>query len=755
MTTAWYVLVRLIRHRVPMKLWIFCSWFQSENSNCQLTQLTQSLFNNITQQTQNKSVRWMLLCRSHSIKMQKSRRLLVSTVFKQKLDQDSETNLTFPRIAVVNGGTQSLTSRDILSEKSIAILSPQRTCKYTEESITQVSPKQGIIRSSWHCDRYLLDFLAPPPPLPAFSPSPKFTLECQYLYMFIARRTSFALFSFLFGATASPFRQRNVSMCRNFRLIRFSVSAIHLLFSHRLGVSIFTQAFNISQRWDVKRAHPYRLWIMRFALHHRTQHTHSLMPTRATQATEKCRFYVLQTISNHFFPSPGLIPRSMWLVWHLFWCRFGLRASLSSSLYSCKYRNGTSKYAKQFSSMLQTAGEWDVKVGEKNRKHCQRNAFSITFPIRKISKCNIHVRNIFPSIIPHQNREQRWRVSTGSSFAALAVFVQSHCGVALNTETSIIFPFTWEKYFALFPEPRASFSYARTHCSMDAVVFWLTGWNKEGERRKHEFHQQQQLQKQISVHTSYRRCGSILSWYNPGAASATAVVIVTLFLSPFSDINIFLLHHISILVVWHQHHARIFNVRRYFIESFLLLVILMRVLPSHLLQIVNSIYSHGVRATRQQRQSPNLFIEVIQMCDDPTISLLYPTIKYVNKALYFTSCTFFTGILHTLLVLCATTVHCFNFQRTCSIRTYMRHDGLDFGERTVSTSALFVGSSEAEVYSRTLKINRIRFRWRCLHTRVQGSNLIYSIRRRTIVSTSFNDYRAYSVAVCCVRHIFR
>lgn len=323
----------------------------------------------------------------------------------------------------------------------------------------------------------------PPPPV---SPSTKFTLEFQYIYTRCEALLYFcSYFQWRFyHCTNGIFRS-----AKTFAPFA-SASAIHLLFSLRLEISIFTQAFNISQRWDVERAHPYRLWIMRFALHHRTQHTH-IHSCRRKQPTSNGKVSVLCSSNNFksFLPSSGFILRSIRLVWHLFCCEFMLRLSLPCIFI---YVNIEMARANTRNNLVECCTRQKMSTRQENgKKHCRRNAFSITFPIRDISKCNIHVRNIFPPIFPHQNCEQAWRVSIGSIFTAHAAFVQSHCGVALNTEHLLFFHLLEKNILHSFHTLLLS---ARTQCSVVVQRVCSIRWAETKEkRRKLEYHQQQKL----------------------------------------------------------------------------------------------------------------------------------------------------------------------------------------------------------------------------------------------------------------------
>lgn len=222
------------------------------------------------------------------------------------------------------------------------------------------------------------------------------------------------------------------------------------------------------------------------------------------------------------------------------------------------------------------------------------------------------------------------------------------------------------------------------------------------------------------------------SRYIPCAASAAAVLILTLFLSPFSDINIFLFHHISIWVVWHTHHAR------YFIESFLLRVLLMRVLPSHLLWIVLGEFNLFARRSCHTAATPiPKFIHRTHRNIRWSGHIASPTIKYVNKAIYFILYTIFFGHYpHSARVLCADGR--FLFQLSTNVFVSHLHDGLVFGERNRLDFSTFCWISQIILTNTKRKSNTISMTL-LAH---QGSNLIYSIRRITFIqrlSTAVRD----------------
>lgn len=99
---------------------------------------------------------------------------------------------------------------------------------------------------------------------------------------------------------------------------------------------------------------------------------------------------------------------------------------------------------------------------------------------------------------------------------------------------------------------------------------------------------------------------------------------------------------------------------------------------------VQSIRAALVRCdiSNKRRPNVNLFIEVIHLCDDPSTAHLYPTIKYVNIALYFTlyhflgqqtppSWTFFVSSFHTCRTFAVLSNAPFRF---CALRFTVRSD---------------------------------------------------------------------------------
>lgn len=189
----------------------------------------------------------------------------------------------------------------------------------------------------------------------------------------------------------------------------------HSLSASTRNFPIFTQAFIVASGGsEGKMECAHRLCeFMWLILHHRT-HRYSRGPHN--EGTRKCvgfmffkQFRIIFLFWNRrvlfippstcsgFEPQLGLL-RDLRVRW----------GTLPRTFYSCKYRNGTNKYAKQFSSTLHMAiaKEEEEEAGEGGGESKEGTGNGALFQSRfrcahtsdKISKCNIHVRNIFRHI---------------------------------------------------------------------------------------------------------------------------------------------------------------------------------------------------------------------------------------------------------------------------------------------------------------------------------------------------------------------